>query len=116
MRAHPHLGEAARLLNSRIADSQADRVASARLLAERFQAVVVLKGAGSLIARPGGHYRLNPTGHAGMAAAGQGDTLTGLIAGLLAQGAPASTPPRWQCGWPDAAPERLARRGVTPSA
>ena len=110
----PHPGEAARLLNSRIADSQADRVASARLLAERFQAVVVLKGAGSLIARPGGHYRLNPTGHAGMAAAGQGDTLTGLIAGLLAQGAPAFDAAALAVWLAGRGAERLARRGVGP--
>lgn len=110
----PHPGEAARLLGGRIADSQADRVASARLLAERFQAVVVLKGAGSLIARPGGHYRLNPTGHAGMAAAGQGDTLTGLIAGLLAQGAPAFDAAALAVWLAGRGAERLARRGVGP--
>ena len=110
----PHPGEAARLLGSSVADSQVDRIGSARALAERFQAVVVLKGAGSLIARPGGHYRLNPTGHAGMAAAGQGDTLTGLIAGLMAQGCPAFDATAMACWLAGRGAERLARRGTGP--
>ncbi|MEP6880690.1 MAG: NAD(P)H-hydrate dehydratase [Dokdonella sp.] len=82
----PHPGEAARLLACDVADIQADRFGAARALADRYSAVVVLKGAGSLIARPNGKLALCPFGNPGMASAGMGDVLTGVIAGLLAQG------------------------------
>lgn len=82
----PHPGEAARLLGCEVADIQADRFAAARSLAKRYSAVVVLKGAGSLIARSDGELALCPFGNPGMASAGMGDVLTGVIAGLLAQG------------------------------
>ncbi len=82
----PHPGEAARLLDCDIADIQADRFAAARALADRYSAVVVLKGAGSLISHPDGQLALCPFGNPGMASAGMGDVLTGVIAGLLAQG------------------------------
>lgn len=85
----PHPGEAARLLGVDIATVQADRFASARELARRHGAVVVLKGAGSLIAHPDGRLAACPWGNPGMAVAGMGDVLTGVIAGLLAQGATA---------------------------
>jgi hydroxyethylthiazole kinase-like uncharacterized protein yjeF len=82
----PHPAEAARLLDCSTHDVQADRIAAATTLARRLRAVVVLKGAGSLIAAPDGRYRLNPTGGPALAAAGQGDVLCGLVAALLAQG------------------------------
>ncbi len=82
----PHPGEAARLLGCDVADIQADRFAAARALADRYSAVVVLKGAGSLIARANGQLALCPFGNPGMASAGMGDVLTGVIAGLLGQG------------------------------
>lgn len=85
----PHPGEAARLLGVDIATVQADRFASVRELARRHGAVVVLKGAGSLIAHPDGRLAACPWGNPGMAVAGMGDVLTGVIAGLLAQGATA---------------------------
>ncbi|AUH50202.1 bifunctional ADP-dependent NAD(P)H-hydrate dehydratase/NAD(P)H-hydrate epimerase [Chromobacterium sp. ATCC 53434] len=85
----PHPAEAARLLQLDTAAVQADRVQHARRLAVHFNCVVVLKGAGSLIVRPDGYYRLNTSGGPELAAAGQGDVLTGLIAALLAQGLPA---------------------------
>lgn len=81
----PHPGEAARLLGSDIAAVQRDRFAAARELARRFNAVVVLKGVGSLIAAPSGALALCPWGNPGMASGGLGDVLTGVIAGLLAQ-------------------------------
>jgi NAD(P)H-hydrate epimerase len=84
----PHPGEAARLLGCRTADVQADRFAAAAALVERFGAIVVLKGAGTLVAGPGHTPRLIDAGHPGMASAGMGDALTGLIAGLRAQGLP----------------------------
>jgi NAD(P)H-hydrate epimerase len=85
----PHPGEAARLLGSDIATLQSDRYASARALAERFGAVVVLKGAGSLVAHPDGRVAVCPWGNPGMATAGMGDVLTGVVGALLAQGATA---------------------------
>ncbi len=82
----PHPGEAARLLGSSVADIQADRFAAVSTLAERFDAVVVLKGHGSLIAGPGATVCLCPYGNPAMASAGMGDALSGIIAALLAQG------------------------------
>jgi NAD(P)H-hydrate epimerase len=82
----PHPGEAARLLGCGTAAIQADRFAAARALAARHVCVVVLKGAGSLVADAGGRLALCPFGNPGMASAGMGDLLTGVIAGLLAQG------------------------------
>jgi hydroxyethylthiazole kinase-like uncharacterized protein yjeF len=81
----PHPGEAARLLGTDIPSMQADRFASAREIARRYTAVVVLKGVGSLIAAPDGRAALCPWGNPGMASGGMGDVLTGVIAGLLAQ-------------------------------
>ncbi|WP_049456828.1 NAD(P)H-hydrate dehydratase [Stenotrophomonas maltophilia] len=85
----PHPGEAARLLGCSAADIQANRYASAQALAERFHAVVVLKGAGSIVAAPGQTPRLIAAGNPGMAVGGMGDLLTGIIASLRAQGLPA---------------------------
>ena len=82
----PHPGEASRLLGRSTSDVQADRFAAARTLAEKYRAVVVLKGAGSLIADPDGRVAACPWGNPGMASGGMGDLLTGVIAGLLAQG------------------------------
>jgi hydroxyethylthiazole kinase-like uncharacterized protein yjeF len=83
----PHPAEAARLLGQTTADVQADRVAAAVTIATRFGSACVLKGAGSLCAFPDGTWYVNPSGNPGMAAAGMGDVLSGLIGGLLAQGA-----------------------------
>ena len=82
----PHPGEAARLLGIDGAAVQSDRFGAARTLAQKYVAVVVLKGAGSLIAAPDGCMALCPWGNAGMASGGMGDVLTGVVAGLLAQG------------------------------
>jgi hydroxyethylthiazole kinase-like uncharacterized protein yjeF len=83
----PHPAEAARLLGEDTRRVQADRITSARLLAQRYHGFVVLKGNGSVIAAPGGKWWINPTGNPGMACAGMGDALTGMLAALLAQGA-----------------------------
>ncbi|HVX05668.1 MAG TPA: NAD(P)H-hydrate dehydratase [Rhodanobacteraceae bacterium] len=82
----PHPGEAARLLHVATSEIQADRFAAVRALAQKYRAVVVLKGAGSLIADPDGRVAVCPWGNPGMASGGMGDVLTGVIAGLLAQG------------------------------
>jgi len=82
----PHPGEAARLLGVEVSHIQNDRYAAARQLAAKFSAVVVLKGAGTIVAAPGQVARVITAGNPGMAVAGMGDLLTGVIAALCAQG------------------------------
>jgi hydroxyethylthiazole kinase-like uncharacterized protein yjeF len=82
----PHPGEMARLLGASVADVQHDRLGVAGRFAREFNAHVVLKGAGTVLAAPDGSLAVNPTGNPGMATGGTGDVLTGMIAGLLAQG------------------------------
>lgn len=86
----PHCGELARLVGSDVAAIRCDPLAAARAAASRFRQVVVLKGGPTVIAEPAGHVWINTTGNPGMATAGAGDVLTGLVAGLLAQGVPAA--------------------------
>ncbi len=83
----PHPAEAARLLGESTHAVQSDRVAAARAIAKRYRSVTLLKGNGSVIAEPGGRYWINPTGNPGMASAGMGDALAGIVAALCAQGA-----------------------------
>ena len=83
----PHPAEAGRLLGLTTGGVQADRIASARALAQRYRSSVVLKGNGSVIAAPDGKFWINPSGNPGMASAGMGDALAGMIAALVAQGA-----------------------------
>lgn len=85
----PHPLEAARLLGISTQEVQADRLHAARELAQRFKAVVVLKGSGSVISRPDGMAAINPTGGPALATAGSGDVLAGVCGALLAQGIPA---------------------------
>jgi hydroxyethylthiazole kinase-like uncharacterized protein yjeF len=85
----PHPAEAARLLDCSTADIQADRLAAALELSRRLHAHVALKGCGTLIAAPDGRWFINTTGNPGLASAGSGDVLTGMLAALLAQGWPA---------------------------
>ncbi|WP_271409467.1 NAD(P)H-hydrate dehydratase [Pseudomonas sp. Q1-7] len=82
----PHPGEAGRLLGMSTAEVQADRPHAVLALARKFDAVVLLKGAGSLVAAPDGRLALCDRGHPVMAGAGFGDVLAGLIGALLAQG------------------------------
>ncbi|CAG2145186.1 Bifunctional NAD(P)H-hydrate repair enzyme Nnr [Cupriavidus yeoncheonensis] len=85
----PHPLEAARLLGSTVAAVQGDRLASADALAAQWQAVVVLKGSGTVIAAPGTPAcAINPTGNAALASAGTGDVLAGMAGALLAQDMP----------------------------
>jgi NAD(P)H-hydrate epimerase len=85
----PHPGEMARLSGTDTRTIQRDRLASARALAARTGATVVLKGASTVIAEPSGAAYLIERGNPGMATGGMGDVLTGVIGGLLAQGCPA---------------------------
>jgi hydroxyethylthiazole kinase-like uncharacterized protein yjeF len=82
----PHPLEAARLLGCSVQQVQSDRLQSARALARKFEAVVVLKGSGSLIAHPDGRLAINPTGAPRLATAGSGDVLAGWIGALMARG------------------------------
>jgi hydroxyethylthiazole kinase-like uncharacterized protein yjeF len=86
----PHPLEAARLLGSTTAEVQADRLAAAATLSDRFQCVVVLKGSGSIVAAPGQAPRINATGNASLATAGTGDVLAGWLGGRWAQSAAAA--------------------------
>ena len=79
----PHAGEYERLAGTPVGE---DRVAAARDLAARLQAVVLLKGPGTVIAAPDGRAIVNRTGGPALATAGTGDVLTGVLGGLLAQG------------------------------
>jgi len=110
----PHPAEAARLLGCATAEVQADRIKAALELARRYGALAVLKGNGSVIASPDGTWLINTSGNPGMASAGMGDVLTGMIASLLAQGAgarAASAAAVWLHG---AAGDALARDGKGP--
>ena len=82
----PHPAEAGRLLDCSVREIQSDRVEAARKLAKNRQAIVVLKGCGTVIADPSDHYAICPFGNPGMATAGSGDVLTGVIGAMLAQG------------------------------
>ncbi len=82
----PHPGELGRLLGCSAAEIQTERFKSARDAAGKTGAVVVLKGAGTLVACKGHELQVNMTGNPGMATGGTGDVLAGLLGGLLAQG------------------------------
>lgn len=82
----PHPGEMARMLNTTPKDVQENRIESAKQFAVNYNVYLVLKGARTLIAHPDGHVYVNPTGNPGMASAGMGDVLTGMIAGFVSQG------------------------------
>ncbi len=82
----PHAGEAARLLGKEKSEILAGPIEFSRKVAEELGLILVLKGAPSFIASPDGYVFINPTGNQGLATAGSGDVLTGIIAGLLAQG------------------------------
>jgi NAD(P)H-hydrate epimerase len=81
----PHPGEMGRLAGIPVAEVQANRLEVARGFAQRLGVTLVLKGAHTLIAHPGGRVAVNTSGNPGMAKGGSGDLLTGLIAGLMAQ-------------------------------
>ena len=82
----PHPGEMARLMGTTVHDIQKNRITAAKEFAGRFDVVVLLKGAKTVIALPGGEIFINTTGNPGMASGGMGDVLTGIAAGFAAQG------------------------------
>ena len=84
----PHPGEMARLSGLSIDEIQKNRVKIASLFAKEWQSIVVLKGAGTVVADPSGRIFINSTGNPGMATAGSGDVLAGALVSLIAQGLP----------------------------
>jgi ADP-dependent NAD(P)H-hydrate dehydratase / NAD(P)H-hydrate epimerase len=109
----PHPGEMARLTGLSTAAVQDDRLAVARQLAGARQAVVVLKGARTVTAEPGGRLWINLSGNPGLGTGGTGDVLAGMIGSLLAQGYPADEAARLGVFLHGFAADRLAaRRGV----
>lgn len=82
----PHPGEMARLLGISVKDIQKDRKNIAKNIASKYNIIVVLKGYRTVVAEPKGRIYVNDTGNPGMATAGCGDVLTGIIASFLGQG------------------------------
>ncbi len=82
----PHPGEMARLLNLSVKEIEQNRVNIARDFAKKYDCVLVLKGANTIIASPQGEIFFNMTGNPGMATGGSGDVLSGIMVSLLAQG------------------------------
>jgi hydroxyethylthiazole kinase-like uncharacterized protein yjeF len=110
----PHPLEAARLLGVTTAEIQRDRLAAARSISERFGAIVVLKGSGSVIASPDGAAVINTSGNPGLATAGTGDVLAGICGSLLAQKWPARDAALGAVWIHGAAADRLVAQGVGP--
>jgi hydroxyethylthiazole kinase-like uncharacterized protein yjeF len=110
----PHPAEAARLLGTSTDAVQADRVAAALKLAEAHGCAIVLKGAGSVCAFRDGRWAINTSGNPGMAAAGMGDVLTGILAALIGQRIEAET--ALECGvyLHGAAADALVEAGTGP--
>jgi len=110
----PHPAEAARLLRGSTGQVQADRPAAAQALARRHGAWVVLKGAGSIVCSPDGRCSLNPTGNPGLATAGTGDVLAGMLGSLIAQGLPLEQAVPGAVWLHGAAADALVRAGIGP--
>ncbi|MEL7062034.1 MAG: NAD(P)H-hydrate dehydratase, partial [Acidobacteriota bacterium] len=112
----PHPGEMGRLLGRSTAEVQGDRLATVRAAVDATRAVVILKGRRSLVSAPDGGVWIDPTGNSGLATGGTGDVLTGLVAGLLAQGVPALDAARLGASVHgtagDLAAERIGRRAL----
>jgi hydroxyethylthiazole kinase-like uncharacterized protein yjeF len=81
----PHPAEAARLRQTTTAEIQRDRIGSARAVAQQYRALVALKGAGTVVATPDARLYINTSGNPGLASAGMGDVLSGMIGALLSQ-------------------------------
>ena len=108
----PHPGEAARLLRCTAGELNADRVAAARALAHKAKAVVILKGARTVIADPTGRALITPTGGPSLATGGTGDVLTGIVAALLASGCDAFEAAGLAAWWHGAAADGLPQARV----
>jgi hydroxyethylthiazole kinase-like uncharacterized protein yjeF len=112
--ATPHPAEAARLLGCDTQAVQADRVVAATQLATTLRAHVVLKGVGSIVARPDGSFDINASGNPALATAGSGDVLAGILGALLAQGIAAAEAMRIGVCLHGAAADSLVAEGTGP--
>lgn len=110
----PHPAEAARLLGTDTTHIQADRPAAAQALAQRYGAWVVLKGAGSVVCAPDGAWRRNTSGNPGLATAGTGDVLAGMLGSLLAQRLPLDQAVAGAVWLHGAAADALVSQGIGP--
>lgn len=109
----PHPGEMARLTGMSVATIEADRFTVAGDFARRYQVVLVLKGARTLVAAPDGRVHINSSGNSGLSSGGTGDVLSGLIGGLLAQGCDPFAAASLAVWWHGRAAEQItAERGV----
>lgn len=106
----PHAGEMANLLRIPKEEVSADPLAAAQRAAERFGAMVAMKGARTWVVAPGGQALLCTHGHVGLATSGSGDTLAGITAGLLARGCAPLQAMGWAVWLHAEAGHRLARR------
>lgn len=106
----PHAGEMAKLLGIAREAVEADPLAAARTAAERFGTVTLMKGGSTYIASPDGRAWCYAAGHVGLATSGSGDTLAGIVTGLLARGADPVTAALWSVYVHGEAGRRLARR------
>ncbi|WP_251862833.1 NAD(P)H-hydrate dehydratase [Achromobacter sp. Marseille-Q4962] len=110
----PHPAEAGRLLGADAARVQADRPAAARELSARYGAWVVLKGAGTIVCAPDGRCQVNASGNPGLATAGTGDVLAGMLGSLIAQGLPLEQAVPGAVWLHGAAADALVARGIGP--
>lgn len=106
----PHAGEMAKLLDVERAEIEANPLSAARTAAEQFGTVTVMKGGQTFVVAPDGQAWCYEAGHVGLATSGSGDTLAGLIVGLLARGADPATAALWSVYVHGEAGRRLARR------
>lgn len=111
----PHPAEAGRLLETSTEEIQNDRLAAALEIARSLRCHAVLKGAGSICALPDGSWYINSTGNPGMASAGMGDVLTGMITAFVAQGLSASNAMLLAVYLHGAAADDLVHRGTGPA-
>ena len=110
----PHPAEAGRLLETATAEIQADRLGAAREIARRYRCHVALKGCGTVVATADGSWWINDNGNPGMASAGMGDVLSGLVLALLGQHWPAAPALLAGVHLHGAAADRLVAAGLGP--
>ena len=110
----PHPGEAAALLACSGDEIQQDRITNALKLAQELRVTVILKGAGTICADTDGTWAINTTGNPGLASAGTGDVLAGIIGGLIAQGVEPSHAARLGVYLHGAAADALVAEGTGP--
>lgn len=110
----PHVGEAARLLDTNTEHIQQNRTESALKLAKNLNAICVLKGAGTVCAHHDGSWFINTSGNVGLASGGTGDVLSGIIGSLMAQGLSGLEAAKLGVYVHGAAADALVKRGVGP--